>query len=75
LNTGHVGLAQLCDAGTQLGGVAVASIDDHQIARKVRLTGPPDLLERNLRLGLEVDLLGDACFAPTLLMSFGRYSR
>ena len=52
LNTGHAELPQLCDAGTQLGGVAVASIDDHQIARKVRLTGPPDLLEGNLWLGL-----------------------
>ena len=33
-------LAQLRDAGTQLGGVAVASIDDHQIARKGPSHGP-----------------------------------
>jgi hypothetical protein len=78
LNTDHVELPQFCDAGAQFGGVTVASIDEHQIAREARLTGPLDLLERNLRLGLEADLLGMPALHRRSLssaQSLGRYNR
>src|SRR5215469_9996107 len=68
LDTGYVELSQLTDPGAQFGIVAIASVEEYHIARKAHLTGPADLLERNLRLGLEADLLGHAHLAPTLVI-------
>jgi len=59
LNAGHVALSKVSDARAQLGIVAIAGVHQRHAARKADLTGPADLFERKLRLGLERDLLSD----------------
>jgi hypothetical protein len=59
LNAGHVALSKVSDARAQLGIVAICGAHQRHAARKADLTGPADLFERKLRLGLERDLLGD----------------
>jgi hypothetical protein len=57
LNAGHISLLQLRNARTQLGVMAVTGIQQHHAARKAHLTRPANLRERDLRLGLERDVL------------------
>jgi hypothetical protein len=54
------------------------AIHQHHLARKARLTRPSDVLECDLRFGLEVDLFGHPGLAPTRVVlgqSFVKYSR
>src|SRR4249920_2488425 len=57
LNACHIALAKLRNARTQLGIVAVAGVQQSHIAGKADLARPANLLQRDLRLGLERDLL------------------
>src|ERR1700736_3255049 len=53
------------NARAQLRVMTVAGVQQHCTARKASLTGPADLRERDLRLGLEAELRRHARFAPT----------
>src|SRR5437588_6387565 len=53
----------------QLGIVPVAGVQQRHLARKPSLTRPADLLQRDLRLGLEADLRRHTRLAPTLVIS------
>src|SRR5215218_9088716 len=65
LNAGDIDLPQLGDARAQLGVVAEAGINQHQIARKAHLTRPANLIERDLRFGLEADVFRHSRLTPT----------
>src|ERR1700674_2708615 len=68
LNAGHIDLAKRCDAGAQLGVLTIAGVQQRHVARKARLTRPADVLERDLRLGLELDVLRHSCLGPTAVI-------
>ena len=68
LNAGDIDLPQLGDARAQLGVVAEAGINQHQIARKAHLTRPANLIERDLRFGLEADIFRHSRLAPTTVV-------
>src|SRR6266568_1029686 len=68
LNAGHIVLSKLSDARAQLGIVAVAGVQQRHVARKTDLTRPADLFERNLRLGLERDLLRHPRFGAAIII-------
>src|SRR6185295_15992762 len=59
----HFHLAQ---GHAEIGIVAVSGIGQHYALRNASLAGPPNLLQRNVWLGLKLDLFGDA----SLLSSF-----
>ena len=67
LNAGHIALSKLSDARAQLGIVAITGVQQRHAARKADLTCPADLFERNLRLGLERDLLGHPHLAAVII--------
>src|SRR6266436_7044467 len=68
LNARHIDLLQLRDARAQLGVMAVAGIQQHQVTRQTHLTCPADMLESDLRFGLEADLFRHSRFVSTDLV-------
>jgi hypothetical protein len=56
----HIAESEFAHAGAQCGVGTVARILQHHTARYARHTGSADLIERDLRLGREFDLLGNA---------------
>jgi hypothetical protein len=52
----------------QLAIIAITRIHQNRAARKARLAGGTDVIERNLRLGLEADVFRHAAFAPALVI-------
>ena len=56
-NAGRVGQAQRRDVSAQIAVVAIAGVQQHYAARQAGRIGPAQLIERDLRLGLEHDLL------------------
>src|SRR6202021_948253 len=68
LNARHIALAKLGDAPAQLGIVAIAGVHQHHVAGKAGLARPADLIEGDLRLGLERDLLGHPRLAATYIV-------
>ena len=54
------------DAAPQRRVVAIAGIEQRDAARQARFARPAQLLKRDLRLGLELHLLGNPCLAPAL---------
>src|SRR5215468_10632701 len=78
LNPGHIGAPQLRNARTQFGVVAVAGIQQRYSSRKPDLMRPADLVERDLRFGLECDVLRHLALrrrASSSAQAFGKYSR
>ena len=57
--------AQRRDLSAQIVVVAVAGIQQNHAARQAGRTGPAQLLDRDLRFGLERNLLRNARLAPT----------
>src|SRR5262252_1555406 len=67
---------QFAHAGAQVGVGTVARIIQHDTTRYAGRAGGAELIERNLRLGLEFDLLGNTCLlarSASSAHSFGRY--
>src|SRR5665647_1723619 len=62
---GDVAQSQRRDIRTQIGLGAIAGVHQDYAARKTGLTRPAQLLERDLRLGLEADLFRHTRLAPT----------
>ena len=62
---GDVAQSQHRDIRTQIGLGAIAGVHQDYTARKAGLTRPAQLLERDLRLGLETDLFRHARLAST----------
>src|SRR3984957_17721370 len=60
--------AELGDAVSQLGIVTIAGNHQRHAARKAGLARPADLIKRDLRLGLERDLLGHPRLAATYIV-------
>src|SRR6516164_9762589 len=58
-DSNHIAEPQFAYAGAQLGVGTVARIVQHDTARYAGRTSSAQLVERNLRLGLEFDLLGN----------------
>src|SRR6516225_8414921 len=58
-DSNHIAEAQFAHASAQLGVGTVARIVQHDTARYAGRAGSAELIERNLRLGLEFDLLGN----------------
>ena len=64
LNAGHIAQPQCRHARAQPRVVAIGDVHQHDAARQAGLAGPPDLLERDLRLGLEGDVRRHAGLVP-----------
>src|SRR6516164_7492967 len=58
-DSNHIAEPQFAHAGAQFGVGTVARIVQHDTARYAGRAGSAELIERNLRLGLEFDLLGN----------------
>ncbi len=63
-NASDIGQIESGDGLAQLRIGAIASVHQHDATRQSRFTGRANLLERNLRLGLEANLFGHMSFAP-----------
>ena len=63
-NARHVGEVEIAHRHAQRRVDAVAGIHQHHATRQSGLAGPADLVERDLRLGLELDLLGHTGLGP-----------
>src|SRR5665647_2287664 len=63
---GDVAQSQCRDIRTQISLGAIAGVHQDYAARKARLTRPAQLIERDLRLGLEADLFRHTRLAPTV---------
>src|SRR5271166_3639155 len=67
-NAGDVSQIQSRNLRTQPAVVAIPSVQQHHAARQTDFAGPAQLIERDLRLGLEDDLLRYSRFVPTLII-------
>src|SRR5215831_19269251 len=77
-DSNHIAEPQFAHASAQIGVGTVARIVQHDTARYARRASSAELIKRNLRLGLEFDLLGKRAFlrrSASSAHSFGRYSR
>src|SRR3990172_1424317 len=65
-DTGDITQRERADTGAQVCVAVITRVHQHHATRKTGLAGPAQLLDRDLRLGLEADVLRNARFAPAL---------